>query len=157
MGVLVADLPAESRDSSLFGVLQDEATFQRHRAAVTKSMSNCIRLQLYSSERLSLSGWLCEATRRRAHTGTHTDARARTQRHTCARALSLSYTHTDTRAHTDTHAHAHARWINSKHGQSQRYRDMQRESKSKKRVYLERFVVGSLITIHSLISPNLLK
>lgn len=58
------------------------ATLQQHCAAVTKSMSNCVRLQLYSSERLSLSGLLCETTRRRAHPGTHTDAAARTQRHT---------------------------------------------------------------------------
>lgn len=109
----------EGPRASLRAACPREATLRQHCAAVTKSMSNCIRLQLYSSERLSLSGSLCETTRRRAHPGTHTDgARARAD--------------AATRSHgARTRARARARWINSKHGQSQRYRCMRRERKSK--------------------------
>lgn len=65
--------------------------------------------------------------------------------------------HTGTHARADTETHI-TRWINTKHGQSKRYRYMHWQGKVEKPcIYLERFVVGSLITIHSLISPNLLK
>ena len=111
---------------SLFAMLQCETTLHQHCGAVTKSMSNCIGLQLYSSEHLSLSG--------------------------------LLWNHTQARAHTHEHRNTHTRWINTKHGQSKRYGYMHRQGEVEKPcIYLERFVVGSLITIHSLISPNLLK
>lgn len=89
--------------SSLFATLQYEATRhtqqkKKNCGAVTKSMSNCIRPQLYSSEHLSLSGLLWNHTQARAHGDTHT------------------YTHRHTRAGTRTHGRAgtqntHTRWI----------------------------------------------
>lgn len=97
--------------SSLFATLQYEATRhtqqkKKNCGAVTKSMSNCIWPQLYSSEHLSLSGLLWNHTQARAHgdthTRTHTDIRAREHEHMGARAHK-------------THIHA---GLNTEHGQS---------------------------------------
>lgn len=68
--------------SSLFATLQYETTRhtqqKKNCGAVTKSMSNCIRPQLYSSEHLSLSGLLWNHTQARAHGDTHTHVHTQT-------------------------------------------------------------------------------
>ena len=133
-------------------------TRRQHTNIVVQSQSQCqiaFGLQLYSSEHLSLSGSLWNHTQARAHTRGDTHAHRRAREDTCARGH--RNTHTRTHAHTHTHA-----GLNTEHGQSEAISPHalvwgEKVEGAAEAFYLERFVVGSLITIHSLISPNLLK
>lgn len=101
------------------------STLQQHCAAVTKSMSNCIRgLQLFSfffflQRRAFKLIWLAVKPHAGARTrGTHAD--------TCARARERGHTHIRTQGEKERNTHTHARFTPNT-DKSERRRYMQRE------------------------------
>ena len=138
----------------------NETTAHQHCGAVTKSMSNCIRAAALQQWAFKLI-WLAVKPHAgaRAHTRGHTRTPPSAQ--TRARADTETHTHARTHIHTHTHTYTHA-GLNTEHGQSEAISPHalvwgEKVEGAAEAFYLERFVVGSLITIHSLISPNLLK